>query len=78
VQRRQAPVIACDRGLRGRLEFLVLDPALAHMSGRAIQDRTAGVAVALCEAHGCTAIDIAATPRNEVAAVPQVLAARAG
>src|SRR6185436_485579 len=66
-------VMTRARGLRGRLEFLVLDPTLARMSGRAIRDRMTGVAVALCEAYECTAIDVA-TPRNDVAAVPQVLA----
>lgn len=71
-------VIARARELRGRLEFLVLDPGLVRTSGRAIQDRMTGVAIALCEAYGCTEIDIATTSRNEVAAARQVLAARAG
>jgi hypothetical protein len=56
----------------------MVDPALPRVSGRAIQDRMTGVAIALCEAYGCTATDIVATLRNDVAAVPQVLAARAG
>ena len=66
------------RGLRDRLEFLVLDPAVPRASGRAIQDRMTGVANALCEAYGCTAVDIAATSRNDVAAPRQSLAACAG
>jgi hypothetical protein len=70
-------VIAGERGLRGRLEFVVLDPTLARRSSRVIHDRMTGVAIALCEAHGCTAIDVAATPRNDIAAVPQVLVVRA-
>src|SRR5262245_11017619 len=51
-------ILTRDRGRRGRLEFLVLDPVLARASGRAIQDRMAGVAIALCEAYGCTEIDV--------------------
>jgi hypothetical protein len=71
-------VIARARGLRGRLEFLVLDPALPRGSTRAIQDRMTGVTVALCEAYGCADVDIAATSRNDVAAPRQVLAACVG
>jgi hypothetical protein len=51
-------VIALDHGLRGGLQFLVADPALARLFGRAVEDRMTGVAVALCEAYGCTEIDI--------------------
>lgn len=68
-------IIARDRGLRGRLQFVVLDPMLARTCGRAVQDRMTGVAIALCEAYGCTEIDIAATSRNDVAAPRQALAA---
>lgn len=64
--------------LRGRLDFLVLDPAVPRASGRAIQDRMTGVAIALCEAYGCAEVDIAATSRNAVAAPRQSLAACAG
>jgi hypothetical protein len=70
--------IALDRGLRGRLQLLVLDPILAHTSGRAIQDRMIGVSIALCEAYGCAEIDIATTSRNDVAAARQVRVACAG
>lgn len=71
-------VIALDRGLRGRLQFLVLDPTLVRASGPAIQDRMIGVSVALCEAYGCAEIDIAATSRDDVAAARQVRVACAG
>ncbi len=67
-------VMARDRGRRGRLQFLVIDPVLARTSGRAIQDRMTSVAIALCEAYGCTAIDIAAASRDDVAAVRQLTA----
>lgn len=70
--------IAVDCGPRGRLELVVLDPTLTRTSGGVLHDRMTGVAIALCEAHGCTAIDVAATPRNDVAAGPQVLAVYAG
>lgn len=64
---------------RGRLQLLVVDPSLARMFRRAVEGRMVGVAVALCEAYGCTEIDIAAvTPQDDVAAARQVLVACAG
>jgi hypothetical protein len=71
-------VISMEPELRGRLQLLVVDPGLTRTFGRAVEDRLAGVAVALCEAYGCAEIDIAATPQDHVAAVRQVRAAYAG
>jgi hypothetical protein len=50
--------------LHGHLQLLVVDPTLIAAHGRAIEDRLAGVAIALCEAYGCADIDIAAPSRD--------------
>lgn len=61
----------------GRLEYLVLAAVQTSASGRAMQDRLTCVAVALCEAYGCTTIDIGAVHRKVVTAARPALAAHA-
>lgn len=57
--------ISLDRR-RGKLQALVLDPHLARVHARAIQERLTGVAIALCEAYECTEIDVAVVPSTHV------------
>lgn len=63
-------VIAHERALRGHLQLLIIDPALVASHGRAIEDRLAGVAVALCEAYGCAEIDIVAAHHDDTTDYP--------
>jgi hypothetical protein len=47
---------------RAHLQLLVVDNALGP-SVREVEDRMIGVALALCEAYGCTDVDIVASSR---------------
>lgn len=49
---------------RARLQLLIVDAALAHRPGREVEDRMVGVALAFCEAYGCTDVDVLSTPTS--------------
>lgn len=62
--RATALVVIDERDRRASLQLLVVDAALNTSSARTVEARMLGVAVALCEAYGCTELDVIATSRG--------------
>ena len=73
---RAAAQLVIDPGRKAHVRLLVVDEAVGARA-RTIEERMFGVAIALCEAYGCTEVDIAATGRNDIDAAQNRRGSRA-